>query len=221
MKNKFIKMMTAGVLAAMLTVSSVMAAPSIGAAVTVVEGTITEVSGVTDAEGNPVLAGTIEVIPIKDEETEVTEIITPVSEEVKIKIEEINEIIEKAAKTEKFDEFTKAMKEIVEEKLFEYADKNDSFDVETCLPLTKIHDVVVRDAAGNIVEGARNLDIKIEVQNLTKALKDIRILHYNIDKEKWIVIEPEVDYEAKTLTFHLDVVGPIMVVYNPENVEEQ
>lgn len=219
MKKQFVKVTTAGALAAMLTFSSVLAAPSITASVTAVETEITEASGVTDAQGNPVVAGSIEVISIKDEDTEDTKIYTPVSEEVKVQIETINESIQNALESGDQKEYQAAIEELSASDKIEYADETDTFDVAESVPLTKIHDVVVRDADGNIVEKARNVDVKIEVQNLTENIKDIRVLHYNIDKDKWVVIEPEIDYEAKTLSFHLDVVGPIMVVYNPEAVD--
>lgn len=221
MKNRLIKTMTAGVLAAMLSVSAVCAAPSITAGVTVVEQQITAESGITDAKGNPVTAGTIEVMAVKNEESKVTEIITPVSEEVKTQIETINNAIQEAAEKGDMKAYTEAIKTIVEEKQVEYADTNDTFKVENCAPLTSIQDVVVRDADGNVVEGAKNVDVKIEIPNLTEAIKDIRILHYDTELEKWVVIEPEVDYETKTLKFHLDVSGPIMVVYDPETVEAE
>lgn len=221
MKNRLIKTMTAGVLAAMLSVSAVWAAPSITAGVTVVEQQITADSGITDANGNAVTAGTIEVMAVKNEDTKVTEIITPVKEEVKAQMETINNAIQEAAEKGDMKAYTEAIKTIVEEKQIEYADTNDTFKVEDCAPLTSIQDIVVRDADGNVVEGAKNVDVKIEIPNLTEAIKDIRILHYDIELEKWVVIEPEVDYETKTLKFHLDVVGPVMVVYDPETVEAE
>ena len=217
MKNKFIKMMTAGVLAAMLTVSPVMAAPSVGIAVTVVESEITEESGILDAEGNPVTAGTIEVIPVQDETTKVIEIFTKVTDFIKKQIETINTVIDKAVESGNMEEFAAEMKKMVDEKQIEYADPTDTFDVETCLPLTKIHDVVVRDANGNIVEDAQNVDVKVEVQNLTDSMKEVRVIHHNPQKiDKWTVIKPETDYKEKTLSFHLDKTGPLMFVYQPE-----
>ena len=224
MKNRVIKAMTAGVLAVMLSVATVCAGPSITAGVTVPEeySRITEESGVTDAQGNPVKEGTIEVIPTTDKETgETTTIITDVGEEVKTQIEAINDAIKEAAEKNDMTSFTKEMEKIVDEEQIVYKDKDDTFDVKTCAPLVKVNDVVVRDADGNVVEGAKNVDVKIEVPNLTKAIKaeGIRIMHYNIELGKWVVIKPEVDYDNKTLSFHLDVVGPIMVVYDPEMVE--
>lgn len=221
MKNRLIKTMTAGVLAAVLSVSAVWAAPSITAGVTVVDKEITADSGITDAQGTPVTSGTIEVVKTVNDETKATEIITPVKEEVKAQIETINNAIQEAAEKGDMKAYTEAIRTIVEEKQVEYADTTDTFKVENCAPLTNIQDVVVKDADGNVVEGAKNVDVKIEVPNLTKAIKDIRILHYDIEKEKWVVIEPEIDYETKTLKFHLDVVGPIMVVYDPETVEAE
>lgn len=220
MKNKLIKVMTAGVLAAMLTVSTVCAAPSVAATVTVVEQEITADSGITDAQGAPVTAGTIEVAATMNEDTKETEIITPMKEEVKTQIETINKAIVEAAEKGDMTAYKEAMKQMVEEKQIVYADENDDFDVENSVPLVNVHVVVVKDTDGNVVEGAKNVDVKIEVPNLTEAIKDIRILHYDIEKEKWVVIEPEIDYVNKTLKFHLDVVGPIMVVYDPETVEE-
>ena len=221
MKNRLTKTMTAGVLAAMLSVSAVWAAPSITAGVTVVEQQITADSGITDAQGAPVTAGTIEVVKTVNDETKATEIITPVKEEVKVQIETINNAIQEAAEKGDMKAYTEAIKTIVEEKQVEYADTNDTFKVENGAPLTGIQDIVVRDADGNVVEGAKNVDVKIEIPNLTEAIKDIRILHYDTELEKWVVIEPEVDYETKTLKFHLDVSGPIMVVYDPETVEAE
>lgn len=220
MKNKLIKVMTAGVLAAMLTVSTVCAAPSVAATVTVVEQEITADSGITDAQGAPVTAGTIEVAATMNEDTKETEIITPMKEEVKTQIETINKAIVEAAEKGDMTAYKEAMKQMVEEKQIVYADENDDFDVENSVPLVNVHVVVVKDTDGNVVEGAKNVDVKIEVPNLTESIKDIRILHYDIEKEKWVVIEPEIDYVNKTLKFHLDVVGPIMVVYDPETVEE-
>ncbi len=220
MKRRLLKILSAWVLSAVLTVSGVYAAPSIGAGVTVVESQITEASGVTDAQGNPVSEGWIEVFPVEDEERKVIEITTKVTEEVRTQIEKVNEAIDKAAETGNMNVFKEEIKKMIKEEQIEYADPEDTFDVEACLPLTKIHDVVVKDAAGNIIEGAKNVDVKVEVQNLTEEMRDIRVLHHNIHKEKrWTVIKPEVDYKEKTLFFHLEEVGPLMIVYNPKTGE--
>lgn len=218
MKNKFLKVMTAGVLAAMLSVSAVSAAPSIAAAITVVKPTITADSDITDAKGNPVTAGTIEVVAVSTDTTKEPEIITPVSEEVKTQIKEIINAIKEAVETGSMETYKEAMKQIVESKQIEFSDTEDKFDVAKSVPLTNIHDVVVKDADGNVVEGAKNVDVEVEIPNLTESIKDIRIMYYNIETSKWVIVEPEIDYETKTLKFHMDVVGPIMVVYDPDTV---
>lgn len=235
-----------------LIVSTVFAAQSVTSQVTVVEQNVTvnTSTGAVIKDAVLIVVTTVETkiddvgntknetvivnkIPVQAEKQVVTfnDIIKKAAEKSAEILKEIdnsskseNEIQKKQEKIKKEaeQEFKKIVIQMVQEKQIELQDKNDTFMIEQMLPLTEVHDVILEDADGNIITDAKNVDVKIEVQSLVENMGEVRIMHYDVELEKWVIINPEVNFEAKTLKFHLENPGPIMVVYEPaKNVRGQ
>lgn len=218
MKNRFITMMTAGVLAAMLTVTPVFAAPSIMLVTEKVETPITEEDGILDAEGNPVTDGAVIVSTTTDEKTQETILMELVSEKKKSVIEKLKEGIKKGKEDKDMSLFKEVLKEISDEKEYEYEDQEDTFDILEALPLTEPVNVYVVDAAGKVLEGARNIPVKdFELPTITEEITvdNMRNMHCNKLKDKWMISKiDKIDYKAKTISFIQDIAGPAMFIYN-------
>lgn len=81
--------------------------------------------------------------------------------------------------------------------------------------LTKVQDLVLRDAEGNVVKG-KNVKITWEVPNLTADLGTVYVLHFSTVRNVWEVITPDaVDLKAKTVTATFPDLSPVAVVYTP------
>ena len=217
MKSKFIKMMTVGVLAAALTVTPVLAAPS-----TTLETTTTSTSTYVDPVTQTEKAGTVVTSSTLDTKTEVETYNAFVQETVDENGEgegkTIKELVDlylecKASEDgdiQKFqEEYQKFYDELVVDTVrFGFLDENDPANAEGVMEaaslLTPIFTTCAYDADGNRVVGATDIVATKEVPDLTDDTKpeDLRVVYYDTVEQKWIVIPvDEVDIEAKTITF--------------------
>lgn len=223
MKSKLMKRIIVGTVAAMLMVTSVCAAPSVTNKVVAVEQKMT----VTTETGKVVENAVLTVVPVKEaaiegEEKKEVVIINEIPEEAKEQVEMLSSAMDVAIEKADPEEFTKVILEMVKEEQIELQDETDTFNIDNMKPLTEIYDLVLMDENGNVIQDVKDVDVKLEVQSLVEDMGEVRIMHYETELEKWVIIIPEVDYESKTLEFHVVNPGPIMVVYEPvEKVIEE
>ena len=55
--------------------------------------------------------------------------------------------------------------------------------------------------------------VTLSVSTLTKAMTDVRLLHYSTAREEWEIVEPtEVDYDNKEITAEFEDLSPVAVI---------
>lgn len=81
--------------------------------------------------------------------------------------------------------------------------------------LTEIQDLsIVDQATGEPVEGLTNVTLTWEVPNLTREMKNIRVLHYSTVRNVWEILVPDqVDFENKAITQNFPDLSPVAVLY--------
>ena len=62
--------------------------------------------------------------------------------------------------------------------------------------------------------------LTIKVPSMTKAWKNIVILHYSTIRCEWEIIVPKVDYDKKTLTFEVQDLSPIAIYADIEEAAD-
>ena len=87
--------------------------------------------------------------------------------------------------------------------------------VSDFLLLTEIQDLsIVEQATGEPVKGLTNVTLTWEVPNLTREMKNIRVLHYSTVRNVWEILVPDqVDFENKAITQTFPDLSPVAVLY--------
>lgn len=88
-------------------------------------------------------------------------------------------------------------------------------DVKGLALLTAFQDLVVKDQDGNVVKDAKNVTATWEVQNLSKDLGTVKVLHYSTVRNVWELLDCTPNYDEKTVTCTFADLSPVAVVYVP------
>ena len=66
---------------------------------------------------------------------------------------------------------------------------------------------------GGVLTADGKYVVTLSVSTLTKAMTDVRLLHYSTAREEWEIVEPtEVDYDNKEITAEFEDLSPVAVI---------